>query len=319
MTHIDIKTKSEHKICGRRYDVELQYYYLHQYGNFEATAILGKVELDGDGRNGKNKEFQQILNFFQKRADKDLSACKAKRRRARALLRASKASGDQKSSTPEEVSPIESNFQGGSDHVSQTSELTSSKSTPGLHHRVATRFLDILNQRELNKKYRFDFYDTDIWRTEWFISYQGSMTYPPCAEKVTWRVLDTVFTISKAQYRQLKNIQFEHVNGDTCMYDSVHHDESNAREIQRYRGGKYYRCTRRHYVVSRLLLQYCCTIFFRFNPVTEFIPSIFYYHHLQSDDEKKDSGRRRGYSSRSRWEGPDGMPFVKPAAGLSST
>lgn len=265
MTHIDIKTKSEHKICGRRYDVELQYYYLHRYGNFEATAILGKVELDGDGRNGHNREFQKILNFFQNQADKDLSACNTKRRRARALLRANKASGDQKSPTP----VIESSFQGGESE----SELTSSKSTPGLHHRVATRFLNILNQRDLNKKYRFDFYNNDLWRTEWFIAYQGSMTYPPCAEKINWRVLDTVFTIGKAQLRQLKNIQFEHVNRDTCMYDSVHHDESNAREIQRYRGGKYYRCTRKHYVVSLfLLLQYCCTSFFRFYPVTEFIP-----------------------------------------------
>ena len=93
---LDIKTKSEHKICGRRYDVELQYFYLHWYGNLEAVAVLGEVD---ENMSRPNRTFQQILNYFQRKANKDINACKEKQRRARALFRASKGSEKEDMST----------------------------------------------------------------------------------------------------------------------------------------------------------------------------------------------------------------------------
>ncbi|KAL7438446.1 hypothetical protein ACHAXM_006241, partial [Skeletonema potamos] len=186
LAFVHVKTKSEHKICGKRYDVELQYYYLHSYGNLEAVSILGEVDEDMDS---PNRSFQQILNYFQKKADQDLN---------------------------------------------------------------------------LKNQYTFDFYDPDdIWLSEWFIAYDGSTTYPPCSEKVNWRVMDVPFKIHRGQLRQLRNIQFEHVDPNTCRLDSVHYNESNARPIQSYKGGRYYRCTRRHYVVS-LFLALCLFLPFFF-------------------------------------------------------
>lgn len=250
LIHIDIKTKSEHKICGKRYDVEMQYYYLHWYGNLEVAAVLADVD---ENMNIPNPAFQQILAAFQKKANQDLNACKAKQRRARALFRASKGLGETEIiSALDESDSMEEHelsLQYGSD--SDVYETESSESTRTLHHKIMSKFLNIVDQRDLNTRFAFDFYDPDyIWHSEWFIAYSGSVTYPPCQEKVNWRVMDTPFTITKAQLLQLRNISFEHVDPNTCRSDSVQHNQSNARPIQKYKGGKYYRCTHRHYPVS---------------------------------------------------------------------
>ena len=268
---LDIKTKSEHKICGRRYDVELQYFYLHWYGNLEAVAVLGEVD---ENMSRPNHTFQQILNYFQRKANKDINACKEKQRRARALFRASKGSEKEDMSTlQDEPGSMEEQAETSDDAVD--------------NHKIMTRFLNIVDRRDLSNRHEVNFYDPDdIWHSEWFIGYQGSVTFPPCSQKVNWRVMDVPFKISKAQFRQLRNIQFEHVNPNTCSFDSVHQNERNARPIQKYKGGKYYRCTHRHY---------------------------------PSDAEREDSGVRTGFSDRSKWYGPDKRPFMKPAKGLSRT
>jgi len=264
LAFIDIKTKSEHKICGKRFDVELQYYYLHKYGNLEAVAVLAEVD---ENMERINRSFQQILDYFQRKANQDLNACKAKQRRARALFRASKGLGETEMSTLQDESDsmaeqTESSLQQLS--VTEVNEAESSESN--VHHKIITRLLDIVDQRELKNRYMFDFYNSDeIWHSEWFLAYDGSTTYPPCAQKVNWRVMDVAFKIHRGQLRQLRNIQFEHVDPNTCRLDSVHYNESNARPTQKYKGGRYYRCTHRHYPVS-LLLAVCifvCVILFR--------------------------------------------------------
>ena len=282
---LDIKTKSEHKICGKRYDVELQYIYLHWYGRLEAAAVLGEVDED---LTKPNRTFQQILNFFEKKANRDKNACKEKQRRARALFRATKEPGMADMSTLQDEPgsmevETEANLPFGSDDEVQ--KLESSKST--LYHNVKTRFLNFVDQRDMRSSLAVNFYDPDdIWHSEWFIGYSGSMTFPPCSQKVTWRIMDVPFKITKAQLRQLRNIQFEHVDPNTCRLDSVHYNESNARPTQRYKGGKYYRCTHRDY---------------------------------PSDEEREDSGERTGFSDRKKWYGADKRPWMEPFEGLSRT
>lgn len=281
---IDFKTLSEHKICGRQYDVELQYFYLHQYGNLEAVAILGKVD---DKLTRRNPTFQRMLNYFQKQANRDENACKERQRRARALFRAGNGSGKSDMSTLQDEpgfmeEQTETALPFGSDDEVDEPEPEPSKGD--LYHNIKTKFLNIVDQRELRSRYAVDFYHKiDIWRTEWFIGYQGSTTFPPCSEKVNWRVLDTTFKITKSQLRQMRNIQFEHVDPNTCKLDSVHHNESNARPIERYKGGRYYRCTHRHY---------------------------------PSDLEREESGIREGYPNKDMWYGSEDQPYVQPAWGL---
>ena len=80
LLQIDLKVKSEHRLCGKQYDAEMQLYYIHKRGNLEAIALL--IEIDGHD----NDHFQQLLDFFQAKFDDDKRSCQRKTLRARALL-----------------------------------------------------------------------------------------------------------------------------------------------------------------------------------------------------------------------------------------
>ena len=54
LVNIDFKVRSEHRLCGKQYDAEMQLFYLHKYGNLEATSIL--IESDGE----HNRHFQKV-------------------------------------------------------------------------------------------------------------------------------------------------------------------------------------------------------------------------------------------------------------------
>lgn len=310
LIHLDVKTKSEHLICGTQYDVELQYFYLHQYGNLEVLAILGEVVPDGKD----NPSFQKILDFFQKKADQDHAQCNARKRRARALFLRAKASEDKDEGESDSLNePIKSSLLYGSD--SEVIEHDASKST-GLYHRIITRLLNIVKHRELLNANVFDFYHSkDLLRTEWYIGYMGSLTYPPCAEETNWRIADVPFKLSYRQLRQLRNIQFKHQDPNTCKFNSVHYNLSNARPVKKYKGGKYYRCTRRNYVVSFSLTLYSKVILLHVDTESD----LNFDHKSQSDRERKDSGNRYGFSSRNNWQGSDGEPFITPFPGISAT
>ena len=58
----------------------MQLYYLHNYGNMEATAVL----IDAVGTE-HNAHFQVLLEFFQRKFDGDRAACGRRRRRRRSL------------------------------------------------------------------------------------------------------------------------------------------------------------------------------------------------------------------------------------------
>lgn len=105
------------------------------------------------------------------------------------------------------------------------------------------------------------------------------MTEPPCFEGVKWRVIDVPMQISPGQYEQLKRLMFDHVDPDTCSKTSTHYEESNARPVQSYKGGAYYRCRRSDYV---------------------------------SDKERVASGKRRGFSDPKDWRGVGLLPYEEP-------
>ena len=85
--------------------------------------------------------------------------------------------------------------------------------------------------------------------------------------------------INVKQYIQLKKLMFDHVDPDTCRKTSTHHDESNARPVQPYRGGATYRCRRSDYA---------------------------------SDMERKASGRVKGFVLEKKWWGVDNYPYITP-------
>ena len=81
-----------------------------------------------------------------------------------------------------------------------------------------------------------------------FLNYKGSITEPPCTDKIVdWKIMDVPTPISMKQLRQFQQLLFNHVDGD-CRKTSVHAAPGSvARPIQRNKL-KYYKCTRDNYV-----------------------------------------------------------------------
>ncbi|KAL7529044.1 hypothetical protein ACHAWF_002817 [Thalassiosira exigua] len=277
MLHTDVKVRSEHRLCGRQYDAEMQQYYLHADGSLEAVAILVEV---ADDEGGHNAHFQTMLDYFQVKFDGDRRLCERRRRRARALFGLRQNGG-------KETMPVDLDMTPASNEtisVESSGEVgdQNDDTLDTLRQRIRGRSLAALLRRREQKVGGQVWDPAKPWailKTIHFWAYEGSTTEPPCFEGIKWRVMDVPMTISPAQYVQLKRLMFDHVDPDTCRGTSAHFDESNARPVQPYRGGPTYRCRRVDY---------------------------------PSDQERWASGRRRGFVSRKDWKGVDMYPYVEP-------
>lgn len=62
--------------------------------------------------------------------------------------------------------------------------------------------------------------------TVWYCGYRGSLTVPPCSERVDWRILDLPMQISRNQSYRMKKLLLDQVDPKTCR-----------RSTRAYRGG----------------------------------------------------------------------------------
>ncbi len=293
LVNIDIKVRSEHRLCGKQYDAEMQQFYLHKEGNLEAISIL--IEAEG-GDEMHNKHFQIMLDFFQGKFNRDESLCQRKQARARALFERRSSSSSGGGDSGDESTQLRRRGRASSRHAEETmadededeyddntdnEAATSSSSSLGsiLYESIHSRFLSLIQRREA-KELRWDpLQPWEFYRSVHFWAYSGSITEPPCFEDVKWRVTDVPMKISVKQYIQLKKLMFDHVDPDSCRKTSTHYDESNARPVQAYRGGATYRCRRSDYA---------------------------------SDVERRASGRVKGFVLEKKWWGVKDFPYVEP-------
>ena len=218
LVYIDIHVKSEHRLCGKQYDGEMQLFHVHhQEGNLEALSILIEAGGDVPGEMGydDNPHFQVLLDYFQMKFDEDTGLCQRRRRMA----------------------------EGHKDVVESSPSLIRR-----LYRIVQDKYKSITYQRRLAKLDKWDpMLPWFVYRSVHFWGYSGSITEPPCFQGVNWRVLDVPMRISMRQLFQLKRIMFDHVDPDTCLKTSTHYEESNARPVQEWTEGGVYRCRRSDY------------------------------------------------------------------------
>lgn len=278
LVNIDIKIRSEHRLCGKQYDAEMQQFYLHQYGNLEAISIL----INADGTED-NAHWQILLDYFQDKFDRDERSCARKQQRARALFNNKRRANDVGEGESKLRGRIPTNNNDGIDsevdmegYKNDGSEASSSLSFGSIIYDRLLRFV----QRRQKKELRWNVLEPwHIYKSVHFWAYSGSITEPPCFEDVKWRVTDVPMTISPVQYIQMKKLLFDHVDPVSCRKTSTHHDESNARPVQPYRGGATYRCRRSDYA---------------------------------SDVERRASGRVKGFVLEPNWWGVNDLPYVTP-------
>lgn len=279
--HIDFKVKSEHRLCGKQYDGEMQIFHVHgTERNLEATGILIEV----DNNEGRNPHFQKVLDFFEKKFKADEGMCRRRQLLAKKVFdgsrggdamdedRRSKLRGlkTEESNEPMMVKPAEK---------VQLTEETDAQESADIFHGIADRFLNLLQRRTARDWVWNPYEPWYILRTVHFWAYSGSITEPPCFEGVNWRIMDVPIKITYGQLIALKKLMFDHVDPDTCAKTSTHYEESNARPVQPYRGGRRYRCRRSDYV---------------------------------SDKERQASGLRKGFNQEKFWCGVHLLPWVEP-------
>ena len=276
LVHIDVKVTSEHTICGKRYDAEMQQFYMHREGNFEAIAVL--INAGGE----HNDHFEVLLQFFQQKFDADVRLCEMRQQRARSLHESRRRRGEEDPShssmlrgdrtMEEEVSielELEEEYDGESPSIGNA-----------IYQTIRHRLLNMASHRREARMEKWNPLKAwDVMKTVHFFAYSGSLTEPPCSEGVNWRILDVPMEISGTQLFRLKRLMFDHVDPDTCAKTSSHFEESNARPTQQNKGGASYRCRRSDYA---------------------------------SDMERQECGRVKGCVLENKWWGVDNLPYVTP-------
>mmetsp|Transcript_17435 Transcript_17435/g.36525 ORF Transcript_17435/g.36525 Transcript_17435/m.36525 type:complete len:544 (-) Transcript_17435:39-1670(-) len=234
MTNIDIKIPSEHTVCGRRFDAEMQYFTYHP-GRHKFVAV--SFFLEASPTNPRNEHLQKMIDAFRREYNRDKKKCEEKMKMMSSAAH-SFASGGTNRMLEDNSTLYEGFFQDDDWHEYATEESTINSISEEYNQSSSI-------QRELSMKWHP--FHPDIQKTVHFWGYDGSFTEPPCtSDSVSWKIMDVPTPISEFQLLQFKQILFNHVD-ENCRRTSVHNsDGSVARPTQK--STKYYKCTRDNYV-----------------------------------------------------------------------
>ena len=223
VTHVDIKFPSEHYMDGKQYPMEYQINLIQNRLEKKRGAPIVSVLFDLHFKDKDNNHIETLIEQFEKVSQMDMEECEASQRRRRKLdaeifnLFANEEDKNKFNTWLDEPKEEEIRFQ---------SNL-----------RAARR------QAQENKYRKWDPWHESIVKSVWFYGYEGSLTEPPCSEFVEWRIILEPALISKRQLAKLKDLLFNHVDGN-CKRTSVHSKEHGvARPLQPYNGHSLYTCT----------------------------------------------------------------------------
>lgn len=221
LLNIDIKFPSEHTICGRRYDGEMQYYFFHPVKRslLVVTWLLEAPRED----NPINEHMQLLIDSFQEVYNANEAICLEKN-----LV---------ESTTLNEASSV---IRGSAEALTNATNYTASE-----ENNLFQRNRKLAKNNE-KKGGIWDPFHEDIQKTIHFWGYTGSLTEPPCTGNTLWRIMDVPVQITVEQLTQMQNILFNNRDSQTCAFASNHYKGSVARPIAETT--HYYKCTRSDYV-----------------------------------------------------------------------
>ncbi|KAL3793129.1 hypothetical protein HJC23_005631 [Cyclotella cryptica] len=211
MSNIDIKFPSEHTLCGRIYDGEMQYYFYHPV---RKVLIAIAWLFEAQEGNATNNHMQLLIDEFQQIYDENEDGCLVNETAQDVMLNQTRSLNELENASTKYI-PMERN-------------------------------LGRADRRVQKRAKPWDPFHTDIQKTVHFWGYSGSLTEPPCTDSVLWRVMDVPVKISLEQLHQMQNILFNNRNNNTCAFTSTHFKGGVARPITDTL--RYYKCTRRDYV-----------------------------------------------------------------------
>ena len=191
--------KSEHYLNGKQYPGEFQMYFHfpktadeHKENTEDELVALG-IFMDFDENDEENVQLEQFIRQWEEKSWKRQNECERK-----------------KDPSVAEYAPTYYN----------------------VYRKNVMKEIWDLPQGDGNSTLRADF---NVWRfmpTGYYCGYQGSLTTPPCTEKVTWRILDLPMKMSINQYERMQTILTNRIDTTTCEITSAAYNGTVNRPLQ---------------------------------------------------------------------------------------
>jgi len=239
---LEVHARSDHVIDGKRFDAEIQMVHFGQEDDDYMVATVS-VLVDATARRD-HAEFQWMLDRWQEVADGMQERCsrekeerdgdgKRRRRAAEAAERMARQKEERRERRRRSVQEHGTDFVANFTLSSEEEYLRvyfggagSQRLGEEERHRRAqygdgSCRSDIRGHGCPGYGKRRKAFPHTLWPTIYYFGYRGSITAPPCADIVNWRVLDVPIQISKRQYQQL-----------TRLIDS-YHGESSCGEVDK--------------------------------------------------------------------------------------
>ncbi|KAL9189385.1 hypothetical protein ACHAXT_009060 [Thalassiosira profunda] len=208
LLNIDIKIPSEHTVCGKRYDGEMQYYFFHPV---RRSLLVVAWLLEANAEYEANEHVQLLIDAFQEVHDATEEDC-----------------------MQQEL------FEDEASTEAQASDATNG--TAFLRRRRMAK------DDKKGGNGIWDPFHRDIQKTIHFWGYTGTLTEPPCSAGTLWRIMDVPVPLAPEQLQQMARILFDQRDGATCAPVGTHHRGSVARPRNVGDPARYYKCTRDDYV-----------------------------------------------------------------------
>eukprot|EP00956_Cyclotella_meneghiniana_P027384 scaffold61162_cov25-Cyclotella_meneghiniana.AAC.1 len=226
----------------------MQYFTYHE-GRRRFVAVV--FFLDASEYYPQNQHLQEVINEFGRVFNADKKKCQEKQRSSRQQSSQSSAysfAGSGGGNTNDRNLLYDALLD---DWFHYDNDVDESDNATFTHYNDDNYDSDNKNQTRQNNRrlaLKWHPFHPDIQKTVHFWGYKGSITEPPCTDKIVdWKIMDVPTPISTKQLRQFQQLLFNHVDGD-CRKTSVHAAPGSvARPTQRNKL-KYYKCTRDNYV-----------------------------------------------------------------------
>lgn len=224
LLNIDLKFPSEHTVCGKRYDGEMQYYFYHPV---KKTMIVVAWLIEVVRENDANGQMQLMIDQFQKVYDENVELC------------INRSYADAVSGAAVNATKVDN-----TNGILNIPDIAEKEVPPD------RRLAKDDNGGNKKTKGAWDPFHPDIQKTVHFWGYDCSLTETPCFADALWRIMDVPVRVSTGQLHQMQIILFNNLDPDTCKFSSVHQGGSVARPsiAKEGEGTKYYKCTRSDYV-----------------------------------------------------------------------
>ena len=185
---LEVHARSEHVIHGKRYDAEIQMVHRSTTRPNELVVVSVLLDASHSGTTEDHADFQRyLLDGWQRKHQQEVETCDRRRRleRNQRHLR-----GDLRQ-TPGYVAALQDYVQDARAHnVTQYYHDSDTKSA-SRHLQKCTADAYGNGCSEMGMGPRRRTFPYNLWPSAWYFSYEGSLTAPPCAGRVHWRIMDT--------------------------------------------------------------------------------------------------------------------------------